>query len=194
LKNKLFSNGRIHASKSEDADYSNGYLALTVSPYDNNFLKEVEPGVARHLQILIKKGYLPISSCEGHYFKRTHMNWYIMLAFGGDEHNEIKQRIDNFIDKCKDVRGINFEVRRQVNNTNEADSKVVKMYDVQQEFSYMNELFLKKYLRYQYLYIGLYKNANDSIIENIKRKLFLEKSKAELIDIFVWDLEDERFN
>ena len=68
------------------------------------------------------------------------------------------------------------------------------MYDVQQEFSYMNELFLKKYLRYQYLYIGLYKNANDSIIENIKRKLFLEKSKAELIDIFVWDLEDERFN
>ena len=44
MKNKLFPNGRIHASKEEDLDYSNGYLALSVSPFDKDFDKEVEKG------------------------------------------------------------------------------------------------------------------------------------------------------
>ena len=58
MKNKLFPNGRIHASEEQDLDYSNGYLALSVSPFDKNFDKEVEKGVLSHCHEFIRKGFL----------------------------------------------------------------------------------------------------------------------------------------
>lgn len=189
MKNKLFKNKRIHASFNQDANYDNGYVALTVSPYDSDFEKELEPGVRSHCLALFNKGYYPISSCEGHYFKNTHMNWYIMLAFGGDDNKQIRRRINKFIKQIEHVKGLYCEIRKQTANTNEQELKVVKLTDVKKEYDYMNKLFMKKHKLYQYLYIGLFKES--SLANAFGRALYFNKSKNQLLDIFVWELENE---
>ena len=77
------------------------------------------------------------------------MNWYVMLAFGG---NDIQGRMYSVIKAMQDVPGINFEIREQVNNTNESIGKVVGIQDKKQEVEYMNTLFLKNYDDYISLY------------------------------------------
>lgn len=189
MKNKLFGNKRIHASKDPDASYESGYVALTVSPYDETFEKELEPGVKSHCLALFNKGYFPISSCEGHYFKKTHMNWYIMLAFGGNNNTSIRKRINKFVSQIEHVKGLYCEVRKQTANTNEEKLKVVQLGDVKKEYDYMNKLFMKKHKMYQYLYIGLFKEP--SLANTFGRALYFNKSKKQLLDIFVWELENE---
>ncbi len=108
MKNKIFPNGRIHASQEQDLDYSNGYLALSVSPFDKDFDNEVEKGVLPHCHEFIRKGFLPISSCEGHFTKKHHMPFYIMLALGGK--NKL-DRINDIIAKTKHIA----RKRREIN-------------------------------------------------------------------------------
>ena len=105
MKNKLFPNGRIHASKEEDLDYSNGYLALSVSPFDKDFDKEVEKGVLSHCHALIRKGFLPISSCEGHFTKKHYMPFYVMIAIGGKNRMD---RVNDVINKTTHIPGIHY--------------------------------------------------------------------------------------
>lgn len=186
LKNKQFANGRIHASVNPEDTYETGYVAYTASPFDPKFYKDIEGGVQYHIQELILKGYLPISSCEGHYHKKQNMNWYIMLAFGGDN---ILTRIYNMIKVMQDVPGINFEVRKQVNNTNEGIGKVVGLQDKKYEIEYMNKLFMKNYNDYQYLYIGLFKETSF-----LKRWLLSKYSKAKLLHLIKEEVADEHIN
>lgn len=186
LKNKVFANGRIHGSANPNDTYETGYVAYTASPFDIKFYKEIEEGVQYHVQEFIHKGYLPISSCEGHYYDKQNMNWYIMLAFGG---NDIQGRMYSVIKTMQDVPGINFEIREQVNNTNESIGKVVGIQDKKQEVEYMNNLFLKNYDDYRYLYIGLFKNSNW-----FTRKLLSNYSKNKLLQIIKKDIADERIN
>ena len=80
LKNKQFANGRIHASVNPEDTYETGYVAYTASPFDPKFYKDIEGGVQYHLQELILKGYLPISSCEGHYHKKQNMNTNFLFS------------------------------------------------------------------------------------------------------------------
>ena len=193
LQNKRFANGRIHASDKMDADYSNGYIAHTVSPYEKNFDEEVEPGVRNHLKVLIEKGYLPISSCEGHHSFKTHMNWYIMMAFGGNRLTSIQDRIYKTIKHCQNVPGVFFEIRHSVNNTNKALNKRVSLRNDQQEIQYYNKLFLQSNKYYMYLYIGLYKNVKGSYTKELWR-LFNERfSKNKLLKLFR-SLPDEHIN
>lgn len=114
------------------------------------------------------------------------MNWYIMLAFGGDN---ILERIYNTIKVMQDVPGINFEVREQVNNTNQSTGKVVGLQDKQHEIEYMNKLFMKNYNNYQYLYIGLFKETFF-----LKRWLLSKYSKNKLLDIIKKEVADEHIN
>lgn len=58
--NRQFQNGRIYNSDVI------GELSYTVSPFDSDFLLEIEIGIRSVIDNLVKKNYLPISCCEGH--------------------------------------------------------------------------------------------------------------------------------
>jgi len=186
LKNKVFDNGRIHASKNANDVYETGYVALTVSPYDKEFFDELEPGVRPHIKALLDKGYLPISSCEGHYYDKQNMNWYVMLALGG---NDIDIRMHNIVHRIQHIPGLYFETRKKVNNTNQSLRKVLELEDKKAEVEYMNKLFLKNYNHYEYLYIGLFKNSS-----LLTRLLFSRFSKKLLLNKIIMEFPDERFH
>ncbi len=59
--NKKHRDGRIH-STGEDGKYS----SHSVSPYSKVFLDNIEDEMKDLLMVLVKKGYLPISSCASH--------------------------------------------------------------------------------------------------------------------------------
>lgn len=75
--NKKWPNGRIYAKSEKD-----GYSSHSVSPYADTFLDNIEENIKPLILALKKKGYLSISSCEGHgiYFRR-----YITLVFPSRE-------------------------------------------------------------------------------------------------------------
>ena len=178
MKNKIFPNGRIHASKEQDLDYSNGYLALSVSPFDNNFDNEVEKGVLPHCHALIRKGYLPISSCEGHFTKKHHMPFYVMLAVGGK--NKL-DRIYDIINKTKHIPGISYKIKeQQANVKGELLERVDYTLEKEQEYAELNRLFMRNHLEYNYLWIGLFQ-SDKKLSERILRRLMFSRCKKMLL-------------
>lgn len=179
MKNKIFPNGRIHASKEQDLDYSNGYLALSVSPFDNNFDNEVEKGVLPHCHALIRKGYLPISSCEGHFTKKHHMPFYVMLAVGGK--NKL-DRIYDIINKTKHIPGISYKIKeQQANVRGELLERVNYSLDKAEEYAELNRLFMRNHLEYNYLWIGLFQ-SDKKLSERILRRLMFSRCKKMLLN------------
>ena len=178
MKNKIFPNGRIHASKEQDLDYSNGYLALSVSPFDKNFDNEVEKGVLPHCHALIRKGYLPISSCEGHFTKKHHMPFYVMLAVGGK--NKL-DRIYDIINKTKHIPGISYKIKeQQANVRGELLERVNYSLDKAEEYAELNRLFMRNHLEYNYLWIGLFQ-SDKKLTERILRRLMFSRCKKMLL-------------
>ena len=173
MKNKKFENGRIHASEEQDLDYSNGYLALSVSPFDKDFDIEVEKGVLPHCHEFIRKGFLPISSCEGHFTKKHHMPFYIMLALGGK--NKL-DRITDIINKTKHISGISYKIKeQQANVKGELLERVDYTLDKEQEYAELNRLFMRNHIDYHYLWIGLFEK------ETILRNILFSRSKRMLL-------------
>ncbi len=75
-RNWIHRNGRINAT------LPNGpYLALTVSPYVDDFEYQIEEGVKPLVMALRARGYLTTSSCEGHGWRDPIK---VMLAFGSE--------------------------------------------------------------------------------------------------------------
>tara|TARA_Y100001951_G_C11136367_1_gene181058 strand:- start:39 stop:611 length:573 start_codon:yes stop_codon:yes gene_type:complete len=179
MKNKLFPNGRIHASEKQDLDYSNGYYALSVSPFDKEYDNEVEPGVLQHCKALVRKGYLPLSSCEGHYGNKHYLNWYVMIAVPGKNRIE---RIFDVIQKLKDVPGIFFKVKEQVANVNgQIGVRVEQPMEREAEYNELNRLFMRNHTAYSFLYFGLFKDNN--IWSHIKRLILFRYSKRKILNI-----------
>ena len=178
MKNKIFPNGRIHASQEQDLDYSNGYLALPVSPFDKDFDNEVEKGVLPHCHEFIRKGFLPISSCEGHFSKKHHMPFYIMLALGGK--NKL-DRINDIIAKTMHIPGISYKIKeQQANVKGELLERVDYTLEKEQEYAELNRLFMRNHMEYNYLWIGLFQ-SDRNWKQNIIRKLMFSRCKKMLL-------------
>ena len=148
--------GRINATKSGE-----NYVAVTISPYYKDFQSQIEEKVWPAVSTLVNKGYLPISSCQGHGGKSP---YYIMLAFGD------KELLNNFILhlKSKNIKGLNWVVLDTVANV--AATYKTEKFKFQQvilegnddesyrkmEIKNMNKLFARNYLNYSFIRITLF--------------------------------------
>ena len=79
--NLLHANGRIYASKPNEP-----YVAVTVSPYHQNFRSQIEDAVWPAIEAFLNKGYLTVSCCGGHV--DPWWEYYIILAVGTEEQAE----------------------------------------------------------------------------------------------------------
>jgi len=186
LKNKTFADGRIHASKLEEADYSNGYIAYTISPLDKEFEKEIEDGVLPHVRVLTSKGYCPVSSCHGHYNNGKWMPWYVMIALG----ERAKLHKELILKAVKNIPGIYTETRKQ--SANIVNGKTVfGNVDIKEEYNELNKMFLRNNQSWEYLYIGLFQER--TYYNKIARLLFFNSSKSKLFTALE-GLPDEHIN
>jgi len=72
--NQRDANGRVNSGYDEQGNVR----AITVSPHSDHFWYNIEPKVEPLIRLLVHRGYLPFSSCDGH---REWGSRYVYLAF-----------------------------------------------------------------------------------------------------------------
>ena len=183
--------GRIHATK-----YDKEYVAVTISPYYENFQSQIEEGVWPAVSTLVNKGYLPISSCEGHQGRSP---YYVILAFGDEK------ILNNFIIHLKSttIMGLNWVVTDTVANTR-ASFKLGK-FNFQKlilegnddityrigEIKCFNMLFSRNYSSYKFVRITLFDQVNiprwkwiKFLKSNKDKKKYRQRSIIQLEELF----------
>ena len=151
--NFMHKNGRIYASKDGEP-----YVAVSVSPYNDNFETQIEKGVWPIVEGLLLKNYLTLSSCEGHNIRNSHL--YVMVVFG-DEESSI-----NFVDHFKDINGVTFSLNRSMANNKQVvnGSKVGWVpldpleHSVVEEYKDLNRMFGRRHEQYWFVQLKLFAN------------------------------------
>lgn len=135
MNNKMNKDGRICF---EMADGSLG--AVSVSPYSNTFLNNIEKGVFDLVVALNQKRYLTCSSCEGHgnTFRR-----YVTLAFGDEDSRDYVKNMINSLNlygvKCKLYNSLANVSFVQNKDTNKPEMKSVKKRSEEEKLTVANE-------------------------------------------------------
>ena len=183
--------GRIHATKPNKE-----YVAVTISPYYENFQSQIEEGVWPAVSILVNKGYLPISSCEGH---RGRGPYYVTLAFGDEE------ILNNFIIHLKSttIMGLTWVVTDTIANTR-ANLKLGKfnfqklILEGNDDITYhigeircFNKLFSRNYSSYKFVRITLFDQVSiprwkliKFLKSNKDKKKYRQQSIIQLEELF----------
>lgn len=175
-----------------------GVMAITVSPYHDQFQSQVEPGVWPAVKSLVDKGWFTVSSCEGHNDGMDDY-YYIMLALADPSD------VDLFRQQLAPVPGIEFSLFDSVANSEIVwkDTKtramtVLELKDgqprPQEEARDINIIFYRNYEKYQWLKISLYPQGwgrfwSRHWREYIKKLLFFKRSRTMLENI----VADQRF-
>ena len=185
--NFLHKNGRIYASKSNEA-----YFAVTVSPINKNFESQIEKKIYPVVKALLDKNYLTIGSCEGHGSATFGDPPAIRLVFGSLESAE------SFINSLKNENYIKASLVEPSLNSSQFYQNG-KFHYKRNEYENtlncdgaedINRLFFRNYSNVWYVRLHLIKNIG--LLEKIKDVFFLktsEKIRADLINVFLKRIE-----
>lgn len=121
------------------------------SPYSKGFEDCLDPKMKKIVMTLVKKGYLPSASCEGHSFLEPR---YIVLCFGSMESRlRFKNSFPGFLTKESDTV-----------STEKFDNLVLRHQTRQEEIQGLNLLFLRNFE--QFWFLRIYLGAYVDILEN----------------------------
>ena len=179
--NKLHKDGRIYV-----CNKPGNYIAITVSPLHEEFPSQIESGIWPLVKILIDKGYLTVSSCEGH----KGSDYFVKIVFGSLESAE------DFINLLPKIKGLSYlfeeksaNVVRYMENGLEKYRKVLpdENFSKYEEVKDINKLFYRQYEDCYYVTLKIYPKLKSLNVfklyyyhkEKIKN---FNKSKNELID------------
>lgn len=149
-RNWKHTNGRINATIPGQP-----YTALTVSPYASDFETQIEDGVKDLVFALRDKGYLTVSSCQGHRWKDCAR---VVIAFGQEGlRNEFVNYINNLpvpYTQCVSRNSIsNISSQRYGNKlvhlAVESDNSI-------NESNWFNLFFCRNYTRYYFCEIKVW--------------------------------------
>lgn len=148
--NKLHKDGRIYFE-----DEEGNYIAITVSPLHVEFASQIEIGVWPLVKSLVDKGYLTVSSCEGH----DGSNYYVKIVFNG------KQSANEFIDQLPSIPGLEVKIEEQSANViryvEHGEVKYRKAFPDEnvskhEEVKFINMLFNRQYTDCCYVTLLIY--------------------------------------
>lgn len=146
--NYLHSDGKIYASKPNEP-----YVAVSVSPYHENFKSQIEESVWPVVEAFTNKGYLTVSSCGGH--KDPWWEFYVTLTVGTTD------QIDSLIKNLSAVDHTHLEVfNTSANVLQYLENNKIKfrpLDDLEKnlvnEYKDLNILFNRDYKQYYYIKI-----------------------------------------
>jgi hypothetical protein len=144
--NYLHKNGKIFASGPGDP-----YVAVTVSPYHENFRSQIEDLVWPAIESLLNKGYLTVSCCGGH--KDPWWEYYIIIAVGTED--QLKSLVSN-LEKVENTKIEIFSKMANVYQYFENDKIKYRKSDelersLVEEYKDLNILFNRNYNQYHYI-------------------------------------------
>ncbi len=180
VSNKTHEDGRIYMERRENGDL----FANSVSPHSKIFLDNIEPKVKKLINELIKKRYLPYSSCQGHGYS---FRRYVGLAFADKESRqyvadyilskningvEVKF-LDNVVNQSIDFSYKNkVKYENKISQTEENKEMETKTFNVQFHKNYEEYFFLEIIiLKEMDLFTDLFKNPF-SFFKNIYYKKY----------------------
>lgn len=151
LPNYRHPDGRIYASRGQEP-----YFAVSVSPLNPGFKDQIEPGILPVVDALLQKGYLPISSCEGHRDSAA----FVRIVFGSNDlANEFIQEFGamDYVDLTKLYSSANVvqwwdRDKPRYRSRNDVDSSDRKL-----EIQDINFLYKRNYSDICYVDMSLYK-------------------------------------
>jgi hypothetical protein len=114
------------------------------------------------VQALLDKGYLTLSSCEGHNISFSH--FYITLAFGSEETST------QFVSGLGQIRGMTVEYKRSVANVKQVMGKNIKWqkldpqeHILHDEYVDLNRMFKRRYAEYWFVIINLFASRRGAL-------------------------------
>lgn len=169
--NYLHRDGRIYASSPSEP-----YFAVSVSPLNPEFNKQIEAGILPVVMALLQRNYLPISSCEGHGDSRS----FVRIVFGSD------QSADEFI---KEFGTMEYVTLRKI----QTSANIVQWWENGQphwraqhqdeitnrnfESQDINLLYKRNYVSVCYVDLSLY-DMNQSFWNFFKRQKIIKDIKS----------------
>lgn len=165
--------GKIYASRNGEK-----YWVSTVSPYHPLFRTQIEDGVWPLVDSLLKKNYLTVSSCEGHFFDNK---LTVTVVFENIDDANV------FVKSCNSVLGWRYKIsdsERTIyetvksNKTVYTEKKTVSLDKNFEEFKRYNLLFFKNYETYVYVDIYVFKYPKN-IFKRFIYKYILRRPHAE---------------
>lgn len=146
--NKRGPDGRINVN----GVYGEGVVGITVSPYNKRFRTQIEDGVWDTVNLLANKGYMPISSCEGHPAGRGGSGRYIIVATPSQEQaHALAAQLSSVLVRCiihRSVANNNIVVNKYGHIdkvTRSANS------DLYKEYKDIDYVFARNYTDYWYV-------------------------------------------
>lgn len=148
--NKLQKDGRIYF-RDEDGNP----IAITVSPLHEKFETQIEPGVWSLVKSLVDKGYLTVSSCEGH----DGSDFFVKIVFDG------RASADEFVKALPTIPGLQIKIEDQsANVVRYLEHGQVKYRKVlpdenvskHEEVKFINMLFYRNYVDCCYVSLYIY--------------------------------------
>jgi hypothetical protein len=164
--NKIDKTGKIYNTNNNDV------ISYTVSPFDNNFLSQIELYMQPIITELISKNYLPVSCCQGHgNYKRERA--YFTVAFPNKESAEkyaknfnksfFSEVIVSSLENWCQVEKEKIEKDPHIDHSDLGFKESVELY---------NKLFLRNYKEYYFVKV-IYERS--LILDNIFVKRWYKK-------------------
>lgn len=119
---------------------------IPVSPFLSLFDEYIDIKIRDLVLTFVKKGYLPVSSCQGHQLIKPR---YIDLAFGNPEQRSL------FLQHCEQFKSksaVSY-TKSETLSTEIAEGRLVTWQSRESEINGLNQLFLRSYTEYCFLRI-----------------------------------------
>lgn len=153
--NKLQPDGRINID---------GQSSASVSPYSDHFRSQIEDGIWPLVELLYNKGYLPVSSCEGHASSIFHhignlfehrSGPYVTIAVN----REVEQTVINYL-KDLSTQHVSITSKKSMANMDASHASIGKIKkatkkDIENEYLSLNWMFKRNYEKWSYVTIGI---------------------------------------
>jgi hypothetical protein len=176
--------GRIYASKpGED------YIAVTVSPFHQDFDSQIEDGIKDLVYAFVEKNYIVMSSCQGHGGLLGFAFVKIALPNLQDREYLIEQLKDiPYISFVKSDKSANVELFVK-NNSVKFKTLDTEGYSYKEEADAINKLYLRNHSRYYFLdiqffkYNGAWWNIINKLILRQKRSKYFKNIQQEIVTL-----------
>jgi len=144
VSNNKLSSGRIAASFNDD-----GVTSYSIPQYLDNFEKNIEDKVLPLVKALVSKGYMTISSCEGH--------WFFNYPFKSARYVTVCFNDRESLLKIQQILGVlSFvQIKEYKLYANKRPSTESTEWDAQQESDFLNKFFCRDSLDWSYLEISI---------------------------------------
>ena len=155
--NKLQPDGRINID---------GKTSASVSPYSEHFRSQVEDGIWPLVEVLYKKGYLPVSSCCGHKggllkeigsLTEYHSGAYVTIAINRLAEAEVMRSLKNLSNRHTEIVVSHTQANMDASMASSIGriKKLKKQSDLKNEYESLNWMLQRNYEEWSYINIRI---------------------------------------